>query len=149
MIIAVTGTPGTGKTEVAKRIAKKLRLKYLDVNKIIDENKLADGYDKKRKCKIVDIKKLNKILIKAIKDSKNLVIDSHLSHFLPNKYIDLCVVTKCELKLLKKRLEKRGYSKGKIRENMDAEILDICLVEALERGHRIRIVDTTKGSNHF
>lgn len=147
MIIAVTGTPGTGKTELAKKIAKKLKLKYLDVNKVIEENRLADSYDKKKKCKVVDVKKLNKVLIKLMKDSKDLVIDSHLSHFLPKKYVDLCVVAKCDLKLLKKRLEKRGYSKEKIRENMDAEIFDVCLVEASEGGHRIKVIDTTKGIN--
>ena len=43
---------------------------------------------------------------------------------------------------LKKRLEKRGYSKQKIRENMDAEIFDVCLNEAKEEGHKIKIVRT-------
>jgi len=76
--------------------------------------------------------------------NNNIIIDSHLSHYLPKKYVDLCIVIKCDIKELKKRLEKRKYSKIKIRENLDSEIFDICLVEAKENKHKIIIVDTTK-----
>ena len=34
-IIIVTGTPGTGKTTIAKKLAKKLNFHYLDVNNVI------------------------------------------------------------------------------------------------------------------
>ena len=145
MIVCITGTPATGKTVVAKKIAKQIKAKYIDINKIITKYKLSEGYDKKRKSKIVDIKKLNKVLIKIIKNSRdNLVIDSHLSHYLPKKYVDLCIVTKCDLKVLQKRLEKRGYSKEKIRENLDVETFDVCLNEAKEKDHKIKIINTTK-----
>lgn len=145
--IIVTGTPATGKTTVAKEIAHKLGLKYIDINKIIDEHKLCEGYDEKRKCKIIDTDKLSKVLIKIIRDSeKKLVLDSHLSHFLPKENVEICIITKCNLKELKARLEKRGYSKNKVNENMDAEIFDVCKVEAEESGHAIVSVDTSKGS---
>jgi len=148
MITIVTGTPCTGKTTVAKRLAREKHAKYIDVNKVIKEKRLAGGYDRKRKCYIVDIKKLNFALIKIIKEARkskeNLVIDSHLSHYLPKNYVNLCIITKCGLKELKKRLEKRNYSKAKVRENLDAEIFDVCLVEAKEFGHKIRVVDSSK-----
>lgn len=143
-VIIVTGTPGTGKTLIAKKIAKIMNYKYLDVTKLIKKNKIFDDFDKKRKCYVIDTKKLNKFLISLIKKSKdNLVIDSHLSHFLPKKYVNLCIVTKCELKILKKRLQKRKYSKEKIKENLQSEIFDICLNEAKENKHKIIIFNTT------
>jgi adenylate kinase len=145
MIICVSGSVASGKTEVAKLIAKKYKLKYVDVNKLIKKHKLYEKYDRKLKTYVVGIKKLNNFLIKLIKKNKNLVIDSHLSHYLPKKYIDLCVITKCNLKVLEKRLKKRKYSKEKIRENLDAEIFDVCLNEAREKKHKIKIIDTTKG----
>lgn len=144
MIIIVSGSVGTGKTFIAKLISTKYKLKYIDVKDIIKKNKLYDGYDKKLKTYVVDVKRLNKFLIKLIKKEKNLVIDSHLSHYLPKRYVNLCIITKCNLKVLKKRLEKRKYSKKKIRENLDAEIFDVCLTEAEEKGHRIKVIDTTK-----
>ncbi len=50
MAILVSGTPGTGKTTIAKKIAKQKCYKYIDVNKIISKNKkVVLGYDRKRK----------------------------------------------------------------------------------------------------
>lgn len=147
MIIIVTGVPGTGKTTLAKKIAKEKNYKYLDVNKIIDKNNLSEGYDREKDCKIIDIDKLNDVLIKIIKQNKKLIIDSHLSHDLPKEYVDLCIVTKCNLKELESRLKKRNYSKEKIRENLDAEIFDACNIEAQENGHDIKVVWTDQDVN--
>ncbi len=141
--IVVSGTPGTGKTKTAKALARKKNYSYVDVNKLVRELKLYDSYDRKRKAYVVDTKKLNKFLIRLIGESKKkLVIDSHLSHYLPKKYLELCIITKCNLKKLKNRLEKRGYSKSKVRENLDSEIFDVCLNEAKEMGHKIKIIKT-------
>ncbi len=143
MRIIVTGTPGAGKTMIAKALAKKYKLEYVDLSKLIKEKKLYEKYDKKLKTYIVDIKKIKQILIKIAKED-NIIIDSHLSHYLSRKYVDLCIVAKCDLPMLKKRLEKRKYPKLKIRENLDSEIFDVCLVEAKEQKHKIKIIDTTK-----
>lgn len=144
MAILVTGTPGTGKTEIAREIAKILKLKYVDVNAVIKKHKLVECHDAERQTNVVDEKKLAKILERMIKADSRLIIDSHLSHYVSPKLAQLCIVAKCDLKELKKRLEKRKYSKEKVRENLDAEIFDICLTEADELGHKLLIVDTTK-----
>jgi len=149
--VIVTGIPGTGKTTLAERLAKKLHFHYLDVNDLIKEYGISEGYDKKRDTNIVDTKKLNLALIKEInnhKKSKNgVIIDSHLSHYLPKRHVDVCIVTKCDLKELEKRLKNKKYSKDKIRENLDSEIFDVCLSECKEKGHNVIVVDTTKGIN--
>ena len=144
MIIIVTGSVCTGKTTIAKFLAKKLKLKYIDVNRLIKENKLYESYNKKFQSYEVDVKKLNKFFIKLIKNKNNLILDSHMSHYLPKKCVDYCVICKCELKELKKRLKFRKYSEDKIRENLDAEIFEVCQIEALENKHNVIVVDTTK-----
>ena len=153
-VICVTGTPGTGKTPIAKKLAKKLDFYYLDVNESIKKHKLSEGYDKKRRTRIVNIKKLSRFLINCIKQFKNsnkkfngIIIDSHLSHYLPKKYADFCIVTKCGIQELNKRLKRKKFHKGKIQENIQAEIFDICYNEAVERKHNVIVVDTTKGFN--
>jgi len=153
--IIVTGSVAAGKTTLAKKLAKKLNYKYIDINEVMTKNKLFSGYDKKRNCEIIDIKKLNFFLIKKIfnnkkflkNSKKGIIIDSHLSHYLPKKHIDLCIVTKCDLKELSKRLKKRKYSKNKIKENLECEIFDVCLNEAKGNKHRLLVIDTTKAIN--
>jgi|SRR3989344_1629327 len=142
-VIVVTGSVGTGKTRFARNLAKEKKYKYLILTDFIKKNKLTEYYDRKRKTYDVDIKKLNKSLIKYIKNSKeNLIIDGHLSHYIPRKYVDLCYVCKTNLKKLKKRLQKRKYSKLKIQENLECEIFDVCLNEARELKHKIKIIYT-------
>lgn len=147
-IIVVTGTPGTGKTVLAKSISKKHGHGYIDVNEVVKRYGLSEGYDLKRKTRIVDEMKLAKVLEKVIREARKrkgkLVIDSHMSHFVDPKSVDLCIVTKCGLKELERRLKRKGYHKAKIEDNIQAEIFDICYAEALERGHNIKIVWTDK-----
>lgn len=144
MVILVSGSVGTGKTSISRLIAKKLNLEYLDVNKIIKDLKLRERYLKKLDTYEVNIDKLNKVLIKIVKNNKNLIIDSHLSHYLPSNYVDYCIICKCDIKILKNRLKKRKYNEFKIRENLDSEIFDVCLVEALENKHKVIVINTDK-----
>jgi adenylate kinase len=145
--ICITGTPASGKTTLAKDLAKTLKHQYLSVNEIIDKHKeVIDSYNKTLDTKEIDTEKLIPLLTKKIKNSKKpLVIDSHLSHLIPKTHIKLCIVTKCDLKELKKRLKKRKYSDKKIKENLESEIFETCLIEALEKKHKILIIDTTNG----
>ena len=149
-VIIVTGTPGTGKTQVAKKIALQLNAEYLNINALIKKYRLSDGYDKKLATFLVNPKVLAPALLRIIKaQKKTVVIDGHLSHYLPRKKVDLCIVTKCDIKTLERRLRRRKYSRAKIQENLDAERFDVCLVDAAARKHNIRIVDTTKGIKHL
>ena len=142
MIICLSGTPGSGKTTLAKKIAADLELEYIDGNQIIEKYELSEGYDKEKDCNIIDEKRFSDAVMKECSSKdKNYVIDSHMSHYLPADKVIMCIICTCNLKELKKRLEKRGYSKEKVRENLDVEIFDTCFTEAKEKGHKILVFD--------
>ncbi len=141
--IIITGTPGTGKTTVSKKLASLMNYTYIDVNEIIKKQRLSKGYDRKRNCKIIDVKDLSNALVSVIRDSKTpLIIDSHLSHFLSKRYVSLCIITRCNLKLLKSRLKRRDYTKQKIEENLEVEIMEVIPNEAAK--HNCMFIDTDK-----
>jgi adenylate kinase len=158
-IILVSGTPGTGKSTLTKFLAETLTFHSIDCKELIEKKHIYSGIDKKRGCLIVEPKALNSALeseisrLKALKTGRNrvsgVIIDSHLSHLFPSKKADLCVICTCALPELKKRLEKRGYSREKVRENLDSEIFSVCLEEAKQAGHRILTADTAKGRLSF
>lgn len=149
--ILVTGTPGTGKTTLAKKLSLLLSYTYFDVGSFVKNAHIYSSYDRKRQAYVVDEAKLARSLVKVREKAlntakKGIIFDSHLSHYLPSKYADLCLVTRCSLKTLKQRLRRKGYSQAKVKENLDAEIFDTCLTEAQENGHKILKFDTTKAT---
>jgi adenylate kinase len=129
MIIALTGTPGTGKTSVSKLLIKK-GINVIDLNKLAIKNDFIDGIDEIRNSKIIDIKKLNDYIYKNYSKEDLIIFEGHLSHLL--SCIDKVILLRCHPKKLRINLNKKGWNEKKIRENLEAEILDIILCEAID-----------------
>ncbi len=151
MIVLITGTPGTGKSSVAKLLAKRINVDVISIARTLDESVCA-GYDTKRKSKIVDIKKLARKIKDIIRASRkrakdiDIIIEGHLSHLLP--FGDVVIVLRAHPKVLERRLKKKKYAKAKIAENLEAEALDVCLIESLERHKKVYEIDTTNKKPH-
>ena len=129
MFVAITGTPGTGKTSVSN-ILKQKNYTVLGLNEIAISNNFILGIDEKRDSKILDIEKLNNFISKSYDNSDLIFIEGHASHLLD--IVDKVIVLRCHPKKLQKRLEKKGWGKDKILENVEAEALDIILCEVVE-----------------
>jgi adenylate kinase len=143
MLVGVTGTPGTGKTSVCKLIQE---YKVIYLNSIVKNQKLISGRDKKRDTTIVDLEGLKKMISKFLKNSQDSVtiMESHYSHLLNP---DMAIVLRTNPKELAQRLKKKGYSREKIMENVEAELVDVILVEALESCKEVFEIDTTAKHN--
>jgi adenylate kinase len=142
MIIALTGTPGTGKTSVSKILIKK-GFEVIDFNKVACEKNFLIGRDEKRDSEIVDIEKFNDYIKKNYNKKDIVFIEGHLSHLL--KSVEKVIVLRCHPNKLKKNLSKKGWKVEKIKENLEAEMLDIILCEAVELHPKKNIfeIDTT------
>lgn len=145
ILIAITGSPGVGKSTLAKFLTEKLGYDRLDLHH--HYKRISISYDRSKQSYDVDYRKFESLVKEKLKQAKKgLVIDSHISHLLPRKMVDLCVVLICsDLRKLEKRLKARKYPQKKIRENLDAEIFQVCLMEAKEKRHKILVFDTAKG----
>lgn len=143
MIIAISGTPGTGKSKIAKILAKKLNANLLSISKLIE--KIPHKYDRKRRTKIIDTKDLQKAVNRNIINGIN-IIEGHLSHLLKS---DVLFILRCNPMKLSKILKARKWPKKKIEENIEAEILGSITIEALENTKLKAIfeLDATKGEN--
>ena len=151
-LIVITGTPGVGKTLISKILAEKLRAVHIDLNKMVLNEKLDIGYDKKRKCYIADFEKVSKKLIEKIrKTSKdNLILDGHYAtSVIDPKEIDQVFVLRCNPVELEKRLRERGYPHEKVSENLMAELLDVCFYDSIKNcgEDKVRQIDVTEKSS--
>ncbi|MEO2083726.1 MAG: adenylate kinase family protein [Desulfurobacteriaceae bacterium] len=138
MKIAVTGTPGTGKTTVSKLLSKRLGIPHYEISRVVKEKGLYSEYDSHRESFIVDIEKLKNFFSRI----ESFIADGLVSHYLP---VDIVVILRTEPNLLRKRLQERGYSAEKVEENVEAERLAVIASEALSSpGARIIHIDTSR-----
>lgn len=140
-LICISGTPGTGKSVVAKMLAEKLKGNLITVSMLIRKKLLRYDYDKKRKTKIIDENDFAKAVRKIIVKDKINIIESHIAHLIK---ADFTFILRTNPITLQKRLKKRGWTKSKIRENLEAEILDEITIEALNKSKNIYEIDTSK-----
>jgi adenylate kinase len=123
MRVAVTGTPGTGKTTATELVETDLDIRHL--NEVITEEGLTTGHDEERDSAIVDLDAVESYL----SGRSDVVFESHLAHNLP---ADRVVVLRCHPETLEKRLEDRE-SAASVTENAESEALDVILGEAVDR----------------
>jgi len=142
MLIALTGTPGTGKTAVSYVLQEK-GFKNVDLNRVATEEGFLAGFDKKRASKIIDIDRLNDYVKKRYITKDVVFLVGHISHLLKN--VDKVIVLRCHPDELKKRLSKKKWAEEKIKENLEAEILDIILCESVDTHSEQNVfeIDTT------
>lgn len=138
MIIAITGTPGTGKTSISKKLLKK-GYEVIDLNKEALENNFLLGQDVERDSKIVDINKLNNFIKKNYCEKEIIFVEGHLSHLL--KCADVVIILRLNPVYLYNNLVKRKWKKKKIKENLEAEMLDVILCETVEIHSREKIIE--------
>ncbi|MFP4116265.1 MAG: adenylate kinase family protein [Candidatus Aenigmatarchaeota archaeon] len=137
MKVAVTGTPGTGKTSVSKKLAEETDLDYVSVNDLARKRDCVISRDEERDSDVVDVQKLRE----EAKELDGCVLDGHLSHFLEN---DMVFVLRCKPSVLRTRLEDKGWDEEKVRENMDAEITGVIEMEARNGNDEVYSLETTE-----
>lgn len=135
--IAVTGTPGTGKTTATELLADEIDLPVIHLNDEIKEHDLWSERDVDRDSLVTDLEAVNSHL-----GEWNGVLESHLAHQFE---ADRVVVLRCEPSVLEKRLRERGDPDEKAQENAESEALDVVLSEAVDRHGQQSVyeIDTT------
>lgn len=138
MRVAVTGTPGTGKTTATELLQEETDLEAIHLNEVLEEEELYTEVDADRESKIADLDALSSWL----EDAEDAVIESHLAHHFE---ADRVAVLRCHPETLEERLLERGETEAKASENAESEALDVILAEAAEKHglESVYEIDTT------
>jgi len=138
--VAVTGTPGTGKTTATERLAADdgFGLDVIHLNDVVREEGFTTGRDEGRDTLVTDID----AVADWLEGRGDVLFESHLAHHFA---ADRVVVLRCHPDQLEARLRERGEPDGTVAENAESEALDVVLAEAVDRHGEDRVyeVDAT------
>ncbi|MDH5787824.1 MAG: adenylate kinase family protein, partial [Candidatus Bathyarchaeota archaeon] len=133
-IILITGTPCVGKTSVARLLTSKLDALYLNLTELATRENLILGKDKKRDSIIVDENRVKQRINEIVEDcdGKDVIVDGHYAvDVVPETLVTFVFVLRRNPVELRKFMEQGGFSGQKLWENLASEILDVCLIDAL------------------
>jgi len=140
----ITGNPGTGKHTVAKKLAKKIGLELLDINKVAIE---ACMVKKSGQAINIDVRKLKKTLDKKM--SNNMLLVGHLAPYVVSKNkVEVAVVLRRSPYNLENTYRNRRYTKRKSIENLGSEIIGVTYYDTIKNIGRKKTFqfDTTNRS---
>jgi len=120
--VAVTGTPGTGKTTSTALLEGEYDVIHLN-ERITSDEDLWTERDADRDTLVADLDAVREHL-----GDWTGVLDSHLAHRFS---VDRVVVLRCHPETIESRLEARGESPETAAENAESEALDVILSEAV------------------
>ncbi len=132
-VILITGTPGVGKTTVSRSLASRLDAVYINLAELVERERLISGVDKTRETLIADTGRVSKRMQGLIKSSEcDVIVDGHYAvDVVATKDVHMVFVLRRDPSELKSVMENRGFKETKLWENIVAEILDVCLWDAV------------------
>ena len=144
--VALSGTPGTGKTAIAALLSD-MGWHTVEVGDLARSAGAVVGRDEDRQTDEVDVD----LLVQALEahltavDAARVLLVGHLAHLMPCHAV---VVLRTSPSVLRQRLESRGWPHDKVQENVEAEAVGVVLVESVEREPPVPVyeIDTTRGA---
>lgn len=132
--LVIVGSPGVGKSSISSLLATHLKGRYINVGDLVKHEGLDSGLDKKRDALIADTERVSKRISEIIEEFEGYVIvEGHFAmDVVRAEDVLFAFVLRRNPDELREVLEKRKYTKEKISENVAAEILDVCLFDAVQ-----------------
>jgi len=127
-------------------LARRMGWQHIDLGKLALRKRTIRGYDRHRKVPIVDLLGIRSEVMRiARRASANVIIlEGSYSHLVPiRRGVLAAIILRCNPGILALRLRGRRWGEGKIRENVQSEILGVCMSEALKMHEIVREIDTT------
>jgi adenylate kinase len=143
--LLVLGTPGVGKSDLSRSLGKRLGLDVIELGRVVRENKLYNRFDPSTRSYEIDERRVRKYLVNSIGKNDVVIATHSVGRAFPPRRVRLAIVLRLDPVVLYRRLRARGWTRRKAWENVESELVDVCLEEAVRLLGREKVVevDTT------
>ncbi|MCX6801034.1 MAG: AAA family ATPase [Candidatus Diapherotrites archaeon] len=138
MNIIITGTPGVGKTTLAKLLAKKLKMKVFNEKNFALKNRIG-SFNEDNELEI-PIKVFEKKANLFLKKNDRIIFEGHTLCEMKLK-VDKIVLITIHPEILELRLESRNYKVEKIMDNVFCEGIDYCKKKVFKNYPRNKVIE--------
>jgi len=133
--IAITGSPGVGKTTLAHLLSDAMQFEIQSIESIAAQTNCLCGKDEIDNTMLIDAECLQQ---QAHFLDRDCIVEGHLSHYIPSNII---ILLRCHPMVLKQRLEARAYAQRKVVENVEWEYLGGCRTEISQLGRQTLVLE--------
>ena len=124
--MVVSGTPGVGKTVTAKRVSEMRGMRLLSWPGAVGRNQWQGCGEESHNDPEAGGNR------RSQGADSDFIEVGHYGEIVPAELVKKAIVIRLDPIELESRLRDRGYPEKKVRENVQAEILDSCLIGAVE-----------------
>ena len=148
-IVLIGGTPGVGKSTIGHELSRQLKAVFLDLNELAKREEIILKEDPDRQTKIVNPQKLQSHVSGwVLKSSGWGIITGHYIDLLKLPNVILIIILRTSPFILRKRLQLRNWKPEKILENVQAEVLGVCISDAKNQFPDVPIIEINTNQRH-
>jgi len=140
MRLIITGSPGTGKTTLAKSLGEKLNLTVLNEKDFALKNGIG-SFNEENELEI-PIKEFEEKANAFLKETDDVLFEGHVVCE-AKLHVDKAILIRVDPEDLEMRLENRNYSMEKVMDNVFCEGIDYCKKQVIKNYPIDKIIEVT------
>lgn len=131
-VLGISGTPGVGKSSVSRKLSEILNIPHIELSQLVIEKGLYTEFDEERLSYVIDEDAVRRYLRKLYEDMGPFILDSHYAEIAPKEILEIVIVLRLDPLKLLDRLLAKGWPARKVAENVEAELLSIPTLNAID-----------------
>lgn len=120
---------------MSAELASRINAYVISLGNLVREEKLYTSVNMERDTLVVNLERVSRRVMEMISSTpRDVIVEGHFAvDVVPSEEASIVFVFRRDPEELKRVLESRSYKETKVAENLAAELLDVCLYDAVRK----------------